>query len=129
MGYKKFIGENHYVDDNIGNDILSGVKDGLKVGKALGLDKQAEKDIKRIKGYSDTEINEMGLTELSKECKKFHIKFIICAVCAVILVLTSLMNISENIGYIILGIIAGVISFRFHTQYKKLKAKIDGNNQ
>ena len=131
MGYKKFIDKNHqyYVDDNLGDDILSGIDDGLKVGKALGLDKQAKKDIKRIKGYNDAEISEMDLPALKKECQKFRIKSIILAVCSVMLVFSSLPNMDEAAGYFVFGIIAGVIAFRFNKQYKKFKARIDENNK
>ena len=125
MGYKKFIDDNHYVDDNLGNDILNGIGDGLKVGKMLGLDKQAKKDIKRLKGYSDTEISQMDLPALRKECKKFHVKSIIVAICAAILVMVSLADVKQMGGFLVFGIIAGIIALRFYNQYKKFKAKID----
>ena len=129
MGYKKFIDKNHqyYVDDNLGDDILSGVSDGLKVGKALGLDKQAKKDIKRLKGYSDAEINEMDLSVLRKECKKFRIKFIVVAICATEMIIASLIE--GMFAGALLGIVAGVIAFRFYKQYKKFKAKINEYNK
>lgn len=125
MGYKKFIDDNHYVDDNLGNDIMNGIGDGLKVGKMLGLDKQAKKDIKRLKGYSDTEISQMDLPALKKECKKFRSKFIVGAIGAAILILTSLTNFRQMTGTFLLGAVFVVLAFRYYKQYKKFKAKID----
>lgn len=114
MSYKKYIDKNHYVRESMGDDFMNGISDGIQVGKMLGLDKQVEKDFKRLKGYNDAEISEMDLATLRKECNRYHTRFIVLTVCAVMLIPT-----------IILGILAGVIAYRDFKQYKKLKAKID----
>ncbi|MBR6792670.1 MAG: hypothetical protein IKM49_06110 [Ruminococcus sp.] len=131
MGYKKYVDKNHqyYINDNMGDDILNGIGEGLEVGKALGLDKQAKKDIQRIKGYSDAEINEMDLTEAKKEYKSLHIKFIILAVCSVLLILSSFSTGDKMVFNLLLGAVCGVFAFRFYNQQKKLKEKIDKSSK
>lgn len=122
MSYKKYIDKNHYIRESMGDDFINGISEGIEVGKALGLDKQVEKDFKRLKGYSDTEISEMDLAALKKECKKFHTRFIVLFICAAMIAVSSLAMLSPAI---ILGVIIAVIAFRDFKQYKKLKAKID----
>ncbi len=125
MGYKKYIDKNHYVRESMGDDLLNGISDGIKVGKMLGLDKQVQKDVKRLKGFNDAEISEMDLAVLRKECKRFHTRFIVLAICAAVMIMASLANIEAAFGTILLGIISAVVSFRDYKQYKKFKAKID----
>jgi Flp pilus assembly protein TadB len=114
---------------NMGDEFMDGlgssINDAMKIARATGLDKQMNKDIKNLKGYTDDEISEMDLAVLRKECKRFHTRFIVLAICAAVMIMASLANIEAMFGTILLGIISAVVSFRDYKQYKKFKAKID----
>lgn len=114
---------------NMGDEFMDGlgssINDAMHIARATGLDKQMNKDIKNLKGYTDDEISEMDLAVLRKECKRFHTRFIVLAICAAVMIMASLANIEAMFGTILLGIISAVVSFRDYKQYKKFKAKID----
>lgn len=61
------------------DDLGSSINDAMKIARATGLDKQMDKDIKNLKGYTDSEIASMDLQEL-ESAKKQSKKMLICGV-------------------------------------------------
>ncbi len=112
---------------NMGDEFMDGlgssINDAMKIARATGLDKQMNKDIKNLKGYSDSEIASMDLQEL-KSAKKQSKKMFVCGIMFAVIIIFGCLGTTFNesgTNILPLAIFAIIPALFARKHYKKCK--------
>ena len=111
---------------NMGDEFMDGlgssINDAMHIARATGLDKQMNKDIKNLKGYTDSEIISMDLQEL-KSAKKQSKKMFICGIMATALVIFGCIGYNA-LPLAIFAIIPALFARKHYKKCKKIESRI-----
>ncbi len=120
---------NENMGEEIMNDLGKSYNDAMKIARATGLDKQMNKDIKNLKGYTDDEIAAMDLQEL-KSAKKQSRKMFICGILFTVLIIFGCIGSTTSesganvLPLIIFAIIPALFSLKHYKKHKKIDTRI-----
>ncbi len=111
---------------NMGDEFMDGlgssINDAMHIARATGLDKQMNKDIKNLKGYTDDEIVSMDLQEL-KSAKKQSKKMFICGIMFTVLIIFGCIG-YNTLPLAIFAIIPALFACKHYKKYKKIESRI-----
>lgn len=111
---------------NMGDEFMDGlgssINDAMHIARATGLDKQMDKDIQNLKGYTDSEIISMDLQEL-KSAKKQSKKMFICGIMFTVLLILGCIGYNA-LPLAIFAIMPALFARKHYKKCKKIDARI-----